>query len=50
MEVMGNVKSGWREFYSKTQLPHLAQGRGNYKIKKYDTKEGQDPEEGKKGT
>ena len=39
MEVTGNVKSGWRKFYSKTQLPRLAQRKGNYKIKKHDTQE-----------
>ena len=35
MEVIGTVKSGWRKFYSKTQLPRLVQkGGGGYKKKK----------------
>ena len=34
MEVIGTVKSGWRKFYSKTQLPRLVQKGGGYKKKK----------------
>ena len=59
MEVIGTVKSGWRKFYSKTQLPRLVQKGGGYKKKKRSTtrrkyqdiqkqQEGQDPEEGRK--
>ena len=60
MEVIGTVKSGWRKFYSKTQLPRLVQkGGGVTKKKRRSTtrkkyqdiqkqQEGQDPEEGRK--
>ena len=34
MEVIGTVKSGWRKFYSKTQLPRLVQKGGGLQKKK----------------